>query len=61
MTTSSARLAGQKQIVRDFDAANNFAWVPWTVEGTYVVQVVVRDITPYRTYRYRDLYTPPLP
>ena len=41
----SAALQGQSQIVRDFDLPNSFVWVPWTVEGTYVVSVVVRDIT----------------
>jgi len=48
----SAALQGQNQIVRDFDLPNSFVWVPWTVEGTYVVQVVVRDVTamPYIVY-----------
>ncbi len=48
----SAALQGQNQIVRDFDLPNNFVWVPWMVEGTYIVQVVVRDITsqPYIIY-----------
>ena len=48
----SAALQGQQQIVRDFDLPNSFIWVPWTVEGTYVVTVVVRDITsqPYIIY-----------
>ena len=41
----SAALQGQSQIVRDFNLPNQFTWVPWTVEGTYVVTVVVRDIT----------------
>ena len=41
----SAALQGQNQIVRDFDLPNSFVWVPWQVEGTYVVTVVVRDIT----------------
>lgn len=41
----SAALQGQNQIVRDFDTPNTFTWVPWAVEGTYVVTVVVRDIT----------------
>ena len=43
---------GQNQIVRDFNTPNSFVWVPWTVEGTYVVTVVVRDITqqPYIVY-----------
>ena len=40
-----AALAGQQQIVRDFNTPNTFTWVPWTVEGTYYVTVVVRDIT----------------
>jgi hypothetical protein len=48
----SAALQGSNQIVRDFDLPNTFTWVPWTVEGTYVVSVVVRDITqmPYMIY-----------
>lgn len=48
----SAALQGQSQIVRDFDLANSFTWVPHTVEGTYSVTVVVRDITtqPYTVY-----------
>jgi arylsulfate sulfotransferase len=48
----SAALQGQQQIVRDFNLPNHFTWVPWTVEGTYVVTVVVRDITqqPYVVY-----------
>ncbi len=48
----SAALQGQNQVVRDFDLPSNFVWVPWMVEGTYVVQVIVRDITqqPYIVY-----------
>ena len=48
----SAALQGQSQIVRDFNLPNHFTWVPWTVEGTYVVTVIVRDITqqPYIIY-----------
>ena len=48
----SAALQGQNQVVRDFDLPNSFVWVPWQVEGTYVVSVVVRDITtqPYIVY-----------
>ncbi|MGC2110862.1 MAG: aryl-sulfate sulfotransferase [Candidatus Korobacteraceae bacterium] len=46
----SAALQGQNQIVRDFDLPNSFTWVPWTVEGTYVVSVVVRDITQHIVY-----------
>src|ERR1035438_606074 len=48
----SAALQGQSQIVRDFNLPNYFTWVPWTVEGTYVVTVIVRDITqqPYIIY-----------
>jgi arylsulfate sulfotransferase len=48
----SAALQGQNQIVRDFDLPNSFVWVPWTVEGTYTVTVVARDITsqPYTVY-----------
>jgi hypothetical protein len=48
----SAALQGQNQIVRDFDLPNSFTWVPWTVEGAYVVSVVTRDITtqPYIVY-----------
>jgi len=48
----SAALQGQDQIVRDFNLNNSFTWVPYTVEGTYVVTVVVRDITqqPYIIY-----------
>ena len=52
----SAAPQGQNQVVRDFDLPNTFTWVPWTVEGTYVVSVIVRDITqqPYIVY-------PPVP
>lgn len=48
----SAALQGQTQIVRDFNLPNTFTWVPWQVEGTYVVTVVARDITsqPYTVY-----------
>ncbi|HME32913.1 MAG TPA: aryl-sulfate sulfotransferase [Terriglobales bacterium] len=48
----SAALQGSNQIVRDFDLPNSFTWVPWTVEGTYVVSVWVRDITsqPYQVF-----------
>ncbi len=48
----SAALQGQNQIVRDFNTRNTFTWVPYMVEGTYVVTVVVRDITqqPYIIY-----------
>jgi len=48
----SAAVQGSSQIVRDFDLPNSFTWVPYTVEGTYVVSVVVRDITqqPYQTF-----------
>ena len=48
----SAALQGQNQIVRDFNTPNTFTWVPHTVEGTYVVTVVVRDITtqPYTVF-----------
>ncbi len=48
----SAALQGQQQIVRDFNLPNSFTWVPWTVEGTYTVTVVVRDVTqqPYIVY-----------
>jgi arylsulfate sulfotransferase len=48
----SAALQGQNQVVRDFNTPNSFVWVPWTVEGTYVVTVVARDITqqPYTVY-----------
>lgn len=47
-----AALQGQNQIVRDFSLNNSFTWVPYTVEGTYVVTVTVRDITqqPYQTF-----------
>ena len=41
----SVTFNGQKQIVRDFNVANSFTWVPHTVEGTYQVTVAVRDIT----------------
>jgi arylsulfate sulfotransferase len=41
----SAALQGTSQVVRDFDLPNAFTWVPYTVEGTYVVSVIVRDIT----------------
>ncbi len=43
---------GPNQIVRDFDVFDSFAWVPWQVEGTYTVTVVVRDIShsPYVVY-----------
>ena len=52
----SAALQGQNQIVRDFNLPNSFTWVPYTVEGTYVVSVIVRDVTqqPY-TYFPRTL------
>lgn len=48
----SAALQGQNQIVRDFGSSSTFTWVPWQVEGTYNVTVVVRDITqqPYIVY-----------
>ncbi len=48
----SAALQGQNQVVRDFNTPNTFTWVPHTVEGTYVVTVVVRDITqqPYTVF-----------
>ena len=48
----SVALQGQNQIVRDFNTPSSFTWVPWTVEGTYAVSVVVRDITqqPYIVY-----------
>jgi arylsulfate sulfotransferase len=48
----SAALQGQNQVVRDFNTPNSFLWVPWTVEGTYVVSVVARDVTqqPYIVY-----------
>jgi arylsulfate sulfotransferase len=48
----SAAAQGQQQVVRDFSLPSSFTWVPWTVEGTYVVTVVVRDITsqPYIVY-----------
>ncbi len=64
----SAALQGQNQIVRDFDLPNSFVWVPWMVEGNYVLQVVVRDITsqPYivyppvsQTYVIRPIVTAP--
>ncbi len=47
-----AALQGQDQIVRDFGPNNSFTWVPYTVEGTYVVTVTVRDITqqPYQIF-----------
>jgi arylsulfate sulfotransferase len=43
---------GPNQIVRDFDVFDSFVWVPWQVEGTYTVTVVVRDISqnPYIVY-----------
>ena len=43
---------GPNQIVRDFDLFDSFIWVPWQVEGTYTVTVVVRDISqnPYIVY-----------
>ena len=45
-------LQGQNQIVRDFSETNAFNWVPYTVEGNYVVTVTVRDITqqPYQVF-----------
>jgi hypothetical protein len=45
-------LENQSQIVRDFQADNSFPWVPYKVEGTYQVSVIVRDITnvPYIVY-----------
>lgn len=41
----SAALQGRTQVVRDFDTPSSFVWVPWQVEGTYVVSVTVRDVT----------------
>jgi arylsulfate sulfotransferase len=41
----SAALQGQNQVVRDFSLHSSFGWVPWQVEGTYVVSVVTRDVT----------------
>lgn len=43
---------GPSQIVQDFDVFDSFTWVPWQVEGTYTVTVVVRDIShnPYIVY-----------
>ena len=43
---------GVPQIVRDFDVFSSFVWVPWQVEGTYTVTVVVRDVSqnPYVVY-----------
>jgi arylsulfate sulfotransferase len=48
----STVLQGQNQVVRDFNLPNTYVWVPWQVEGTYTVRVVVRDITsqPYIIY-----------
>ena len=48
----SVALQGQNQIVRDFNTPSSFTWVPFAVEGTYTVSVVVRDITqqPYIVY-----------
>lgn len=46
----SAAPQGQNQIVRDFDTPNSFVWVPWQVEGNYVVSVVVRDLTTHTIY-----------
>ena len=48
----SVALQGQSQIIRDFNLPNSFTWVPYAVEGTYVVSVVVRDITqqPYLVF-----------
>ncbi len=48
----STSLRGQNQTVRDFNTPNSFIWVPWTVEGTYSVTVVARDITqqPYTVF-----------
>ncbi len=48
----SAALQGQNQVVRDFDLPSSFTWVPWQVEGTYVVTVVARDIStqPFTVY-----------
>jgi hypothetical protein len=36
---------GPNQVLRDFDVFDSFVWVPWQVEGTYTVTVVVRDIS----------------
>ncbi len=36
---------GQTQIVSDFSPTATFTWVPHTVEGAYMFNVVVRDIT----------------
>ena len=46
----SVALQGQRQIVRDFNLPNTFTWVPWSVEGTYSVSVVTRDITQHIVY-----------
>lgn len=52
----SVSLRNNTQIVRDFTVNSSFTWVPYQVEGTYTVSVVVRDITqmPYIVF-------PPLP
>ena len=64
----SIALGGQNQVVRDFDTADTFVWVPWKVEGTYTITVVARDITqrPYiifapvtQNYRILPLVTTP--
>src|SRR5271163_1973252 len=36
---------GLTQIVADFSPTNTFTWVPYTVEGAYQFNVVVRDTT----------------
>lgn len=48
----SAAKQGQTQIVRDFNLPSSFVWVPWQVEGTYIVTVVARDIStqPFTVY-----------
>jgi hypothetical protein len=48
----SVALGAKNQIARDFNTPSTFTWVPWTVEGSYSVSVVVRDITqqPYIVY-----------
>ena len=48
----SVALGSQNQIVRDFGVNNAFTWVPYQVEGTYTVTVIVRDTTqqPYTIY-----------
>jgi arylsulfate sulfotransferase len=64
----SIALRGNVQLVRDSGPTSSFTWVPYTVEGTYLIILKVRDITsptrivyPYitKTYTIRPWVTAP--